>query len=138
MKILLFGSSGQIGTYLHKSLTGLGEINACSRKDCDFNDLNQIKKTTTKYKPNIIVNAAAYTNVDKAESEKQMVKAINVDAVEIIAKAAKNLGALLIDYSSDYILYHICYHQFSHHHHHITGNIVFENKFLTRGQKVLL
>ena len=103
MKILLFGSSGQIGTYLHKSLTGLGEINACSRKDCDFNDLNQIKKTTTKYKPNIIVNAAAYTNVDKAESEKQMVKAINVDAVEIIAKAAKNLGALLIDYSFDYI-----------------------------------
>lgn len=103
MKILLFGSSGQIGAYLQKSLAGMGEIKACSRNECDFADLNQIEKTIIKYKPNIIVNAAAYTNVDKAESEKQKVKAINIDAVEIIAKAAKNLGALLIDYSSDYI-----------------------------------
>ena len=103
MKILLFGSNGQIGAYLQKFLVGIGEINACSRKDCDFVDLSQIENTITKFKPNIIVNAAAYTNVDKAESEKQKVKAINVDAIETIVKTAKNLGALLVDYSSDYI-----------------------------------
>ena len=103
MKILLFGSNGQIGTFLQKSLVGIGEIKALTRKDCDLEDLNQVKETIIEYNPDIIINAAAYTNVDKAESEKEKLRAINVDAVEVMAKIAKSLGALLIDYSSDYI-----------------------------------
>ena len=103
MKILLLGSNGQIGTHLQKSLAGIGEIKPCTRKDCDLTSLKKLQKLIQEYAPNIIINAAAYTNVDKAESEFQKVQAINVDAVELMAQMAKNLGAILIHYSSDYI-----------------------------------
>jgi len=103
MKILLFGSNGQIGSHLQNSLVGLGEIKACTREDCDLEDFKQVQKIIQEYSPTVIINAAAYTNVDKAESEQNKALLINADVVELIANSAKNLNALFISYSSDYI-----------------------------------
>lgn len=103
MKILLFGKDGQIGSYLQKSLASLGEVSALNRQDCDLTDFAQVKKSITAYKPDIIVNAAAYTNVDKAESEKELAQKINAEAVEVMAISAKAMGCLLMHYSTDYI-----------------------------------
>ena len=103
MKILLFGGNGQIGTYLQKSLVGLGKIKVCTRKNCNLEDLQQVRKIIQEYRPTVIINAAAYTNVDKAESDPSKAQAINVDVIELMANLANTLGALLISYSSDYI-----------------------------------
>ena len=103
MKILLFGSNGQIGSYLQNSFLGLGGIKACTRKDCDLEDLKQVQKLIQEYKPTVIINAAAYTNVDKAESEPTKARAINANAVGLMADLAKSLDALFINYSSEYI-----------------------------------
>jgi dTDP-4-dehydrorhamnose reductase len=103
VKILLFGSNGQIGSHLQNSLVGLGGIKACTRKDCDLEDLQQVQKFIQEYKPTVIINAAAYTNVDKAESEPTKARAINANAVGLMADLAKNIDALLISYSSEYI-----------------------------------
>ena len=103
MKILLLGSNGQIGTHLQRSLVGVGEVKLCNRKDCDLENLEELQQIIQEYRPNIIINAAAYTNVDKAESEPKKARSINVDAVELMAQMAKTLEATLIHYSSDYV-----------------------------------
>ena len=71
MKLLLLGSNGQLGWELQRSLSPLGKIFACDRNTVDFNDLDKLKSVVRKYRPDVIVNAAAYTNVDKAESDSE-------------------------------------------------------------------
>lgn len=107
MRILLFGKNGQVGWELQRSLALLGEVLALGRSDyfpCgDLSNLKGIADTIQRFRPDVIVNAAAYTAVDKAEQEQDLSWLINVRAVEVMAIESKKLGALLIHYSSDYV-----------------------------------
>lgn len=103
MKILLLGANGQLGWELQRSLSPLGQIRACGRKEADLENLDSLQAAIRDYSPNLIVNAAAYTAVDKAESEPDKAYRINARAVELLADEAKHLNALLIHYSTDYI-----------------------------------
>jgi dTDP-4-dehydrorhamnose reductase len=108
MKILLLGKNGQVGWELQRSLAPLGEVVALDRTTqdnlCgDLSDLATLEKTVLAVRPDVIVNAAAYTAVDKAESNIHLSKAINVKAPELLAKLSKYLDALLIHYSTDYV-----------------------------------
>jgi dTDP-4-dehydrorhamnose reductase len=107
MKILLFGKGGQVGWELQRSLAPLGELIALdvdSKQQCgDFTRLDDIAKTVRATAPDVIVNAAAYTAVDKAESEPDLARTINVLAPGVLAQEAKRLGSRLIHYSTDYV-----------------------------------
>jgi len=107
MKILLFGKNGQVGWGLQRSLTPLGEVislSSDSQDYCgDFTDLLGLAETIQQIKPDIIVNAAAHTAVDKAESEPELAQTINADAPALLAREAKALNAWLIHYSTDYV-----------------------------------
>ena len=107
MQILLFGKSGQVGWELQRSLAPLGELIALdvdSRQQCgDFTRLDDIAHTVRAIAPDVIVNAAAYTAVDKAESEPELVRTINALAPGILAREARKLGSWLIHYSTDYV-----------------------------------
>jgi dTDP-4-dehydrorhamnose reductase len=103
LKILLLGANGQVGWELQRSLTPLGEIKVCSRKEADLEDLVTLKKLIQAYQPEVIVNAAAYTAVDLAEAEPEKAYRINTEAVATIATEARQINALLIHYSTDYI-----------------------------------
>ena len=107
MKILLFGKDGQVGWELQRSLAPLGEIIALgsgSSHLCgNFNDPQGLVATIQQCKPDVIVNAAAYTAVDKAEKETDCARLINATAPGILAREAKALGAWLIHYSTDYV-----------------------------------
>ncbi|HEX8875045.1 MAG TPA: dTDP-4-dehydrorhamnose reductase [Nitrosospira sp.] len=107
MKILLFGKSGQVGWELQRSLAPLGELIALdieSRDLCgDFTRLEGIAETVRKVVPDVIVNAAAYTAVDKAENEPGHVRIINALAPAALASEAARLGAWLVHYSTDYV-----------------------------------
>ena len=102
-KILLFGANGQVGWQLRRSLAPVGELIVCSRDDVDIENFDLLRKAIKQYKPNIIVNATAYTNVDMAETEQDKAEKINATAVRIMAEEAKNLSALLVHYSTDYV-----------------------------------
>lgn len=107
MRILLLGAEGQLGCelkeQLEKQLPADSELKACGRKQVDLLDHASIKATIRKFKPGCIINAAAYTAVDKAESEPELAFKINAEAVAIIAEEAKKHNALLIHYSTDYV-----------------------------------
>ena len=107
MKILLFGKNGQVGWELQRSLAPLGELVALgheSKNLCgDLSDLEGIAQTIRTVAPDVIVNAAAYTAVDKAESEPELARAINTLAPGIISQEADKLGAWLVHYSTDYV-----------------------------------
>jgi dTDP-4-dehydrorhamnose reductase len=107
MKILLFGMSGQVGWELQRSLAPLGELVALdsdSKEHCgDFADPDGIARTVRAIAPDVIVNAAAHTAVDKAESEPELARAINSVAPGVLAREAAALGAWLIHYSTDYV-----------------------------------
>jgi dTDP-4-dehydrorhamnose reductase len=107
MQILLFGKSGQVGWELQRSLAPLGELIALdvdSRQQCgDFTRLDDVAHTVRAIAPDVIVNAAAYTAVDKAESEPGLVRTINALAPGILAREARKLGSWLIHYSTDYV-----------------------------------
>ena len=103
MKLLLLGSNGQLGWELRRSLSPLSKIFACDRNTVDFNDLDSLKKLVRNYRPDVIVNAAAYTNVDKAESDAENAFWVNFEAVDLLAKEATALNSWLIHYSTDYI-----------------------------------
>ena len=103
MKILLTGSGGQVGWELQRALSPLGEIAAFDRAGLDLADPERIRSALRDVKPQIIVNAAAYTAVDRAESEPEAAFAINARAPGILAEEARQLGALLIHYSTDYV-----------------------------------
>ena len=103
MKILLLGANGQVGWELQRSLLPLGQVKACNRHAADLGNLDGLRKLVRDYCPDVIVNAAAYTAVDRAESEPAKAHLINAKAVELLAVEAKNLDAWLIQYSTDYI-----------------------------------
>lgn len=107
MKILLFGKGGQVGWELQRSLAPLGEVVALdfdSKEHCgDLTDLDGIARTIRDVAPDVIVNAAAHTAVDKAESEPELARTINALAPGVIAQEAKRNHAWLIHYSTDYV-----------------------------------
>ncbi|WP_025918369.1 dTDP-4-dehydrorhamnose reductase [Herminiimonas sp. CN] len=103
MKILLTGKTGQVGYELERSLQGLGEIIALERSQMDLADLDQVRDVIRAVKPSLIVNPAAYTAVDKAESEPELAMRINGDAPGVMAEEARRLGAAMIHYSTDYV-----------------------------------
>lgn len=103
MKILLTGKTGQVGYELERSLQGLGEIIALDRSQMDLANLGQVRDVIRTIKPDLIINPAAYTAVDKAESEPELAMRINGEAPGVIAEEAKKLGAVMIHYSTDYV-----------------------------------
>ena len=107
MKILLFGQGGQVGWELQRSLAPLGELVALdhdSRELCgNFADLAGIAATVRAVSPDVIVNAAAHTAVDKAESEPQLARTLNALAPGVLADEAQKIGAWLVHYSTDYV-----------------------------------
>ncbi|WP_411562734.1 dTDP-4-dehydrorhamnose reductase [Pseudomonas shirazensis] len=107
MKILLLGKDGQVGWELQRSLAPLGEVLALNSRSTDYcgdiADLQGIAATVDTWAPDVIVNAAAYTAVDKAESDRERAFQVNAAAVEQLARSAAALGALLVHYSTDYV-----------------------------------
>ena len=103
LRILLIGKNGQVGWELHRSLLTLGEITAIDYPEIDLANPDNTRQWVRDVRPNIIINAAAYTDVDKAESEPDLAYAINGTAPGILAEEAKRLGAALIHYSTDYV-----------------------------------
>ncbi|NHC08146.1 dTDP-4-dehydrorhamnose reductase [Azonexus fungiphilus] len=103
MKILLTGKYGQVGFELQRSLAPLGELVAVDHADCDLADPVAIRDLVRQVKPSVIVNPAAYTAVDKAESEPALAEAINAVAPGVLAEETDRLGALLVHYSTDYV-----------------------------------
>jgi dTDP-4-dehydrorhamnose reductase len=102
-KILLIGSNGQVGTELEKILNPKENLIAVARPNIDLALESSIKGLIQEHQPKIIINAAAYTAVDKAESEPELAKAINAIAPETIAQEAEKLGAFVIHISTDYV-----------------------------------
>ena len=103
MRILLTGRNGQVGWELERKLAPLGEVIATDRATLDLADPDAIRRVVRETKPDVIVNAAAYTAVDKAESEQELAMRINGFAPGVLAEEAKRLGALLLHYSTDYV-----------------------------------
>ena len=103
MRILLLGKNGQVGWELQRTLLPIGEVIAFGSNEVNLADFKAIIRIIKETKPNFIVNAAAYTDVDRAEEEPELAMVINSDAVGVIAETAKTIGAALIHYSTDYI-----------------------------------
>jgi dTDP-4-dehydrorhamnose reductase len=103
MKLLLTGKNGQVGFELQRTLAVLGEVIAIDWEDCDLANAAEIRRVVRAICPNVIVNPAAYTAVDKAESDSSVAHAINAQAPGVLAEEAENLGALLVHYSTDYV-----------------------------------
>lgn len=107
MNILLFGKTGQVGWELQRALAPLGNVIALDVKSeeyCgDFSNPEGIAETVRVIKPDVIVNAAAHTAVDKAESEQEFAQLLNATSVEAIAKEAAKIGAWVVHYSTDYV-----------------------------------
>jgi len=107
MKFLLFGKGGQVGWELQRSLAPLGQVVALdfdSTELCgDFTNLDGLAASVEAVRPHFIVNAAAHTAVDKAESEPELARTINALAPEVLAKAAQRVGAGIVHYSTDYV-----------------------------------
>ncbi|TDV61887.1 dTDP-4-dehydrorhamnose reductase [Pseudomonas sp. LP_7_YM] len=112
MKILLLGKNGQVGWELQRALSVLGEVTALDRHPTstaygtlvgDLSDLAGLREAIRSVSPQVIVNAAAYTAVDKAETERELAHTINALASQVLAEEAKRLDALLMHYSTDYV-----------------------------------
>ncbi len=103
MRILLLGNTGQLGWELERSLAPLGQVNACDYPDIDLADLRSLRQLIQSCQPQLIVNAAAYTAVDRAESEPELAYLINAAAPAAMAEEARNAGAAFIHYSTDYV-----------------------------------
>jgi dTDP-4-dehydrorhamnose reductase len=108
MKILLFGKNGQVGWELQRSLAPLGELVALGSGEegglaGDFMQPDRLVDTVRAVRPDVIVNAAAYTAVDRAESEPEVARMVNATAPGVLAQAARACGALMVHYSTDYV-----------------------------------
>lgn len=103
MKILLLGKDGQVGLELQRALSMLGELIALGRQAADLEQLEALRHLVRKIEPDVIINAAAYTAVDKAESDPEKARRINADAVGILAEEAEKLDSWLVHYSTDYV-----------------------------------
>lgn len=102
-KILLTGKNGQVGWELQRTLAPLGQVIALDADELDLTDADAIRRKVEEIQPQIIVNPAAYTAVDKAESEPGLAEAVNGIAPGILAEEARRLGAVLVHYSTDYV-----------------------------------
>ena len=102
-RILVFGSLGQVGWELRHRLACLGRVSGVEYPEVDFSKPDTIRKAVRAAGPAVIVNAAAYTAVDKAESEPELALAINGTAPGVLAEEAKRLGSILVHYSTDYV-----------------------------------
>ena len=103
MKIVLLGAQGQVGHELSRSLLPLGSICALRHADADLTDLATLARRVGDEAPDLIVNAAAYTAVDRAESDQATAQCVNADAVAVLARVARERGARLVHYSTDYV-----------------------------------
>jgi len=107
MNILLFGTSGQVGWELQRALAPLGKLTIVDRQSADhcgdFENPAGIAETVRELCPDVIVNATAYTAVDKAESEQERARLVNATSIEALAQAAEDIGAWLVHYSTDYV-----------------------------------
>jgi dTDP-4-dehydrorhamnose reductase len=103
VNILLFGKNGQLGWELRRTLALLGPITALDYEDLDIMDADALRLKISETAPDLIVNASAYTDVDGAEGQREKAFAINARAPQIMAERAKQLGALLVHYSTDYV-----------------------------------
>jgi dTDP-4-dehydrorhamnose reductase len=103
VKILLTGPTGQVGWELCSRLPALGEVVALDRAALDLSDPDAIRERVRELRPEVIVNAAAYTAVDRAESEPDLATAINATAPGVLAEEARCLDALFVHYSTDYV-----------------------------------
>ena len=103
MKILLLGKGGQVGWELLRSLAVLGDLFAYDHPEVDFAQPETLRALVQKIQPDFIVNSAAYTAVDKAESDTETARLVNAESVKVLAEEAKKLNAWLIHYSTDYV-----------------------------------
>ncbi len=103
MRLLLTGKNGQVGFELQRTLATLGDVAAFDRTVCDLENEASLRDAVRKVKPDVIVNSAAYTAVDRAESDEGRAYAINARAPAILAEEAATLNALVIHYSTDYV-----------------------------------
>jgi len=103
LRILLTGKNGQVGAELATLLPRMAEVAAFDRRELDLSKPDHIRRAIRDFQPSIIVNAAAYTSVDQAESEEKQARIINVDAPALMAEEAKRIGAALVHYSTDYV-----------------------------------
>lgn len=103
MKLLLFGKNGQVGWELQRTLASFGEVYAAGREEFDLQNLSALDAFIRAQRPQVIVNASAYTAVDRAERERELAFAVNAHAPRVMAEAAHSLKAVLIHYSTDYV-----------------------------------
>lgn len=103
MKVLLIGAQGQVGQELNSSLRGLGDVFGWSRHDIDLTCLDELHRKIIALSPDVIINGAAYTAVDKAESESELAFTVNRDAPKQMALAAQSCGARFVHISTDYV-----------------------------------
>lgn len=103
MKILLTGRNGQVGFELQRALAPLGQVHAIDSGDCNLADADALRALVRKLQPQVIVNPAAYTAVDRAESDVQQAMAVNAVAPGVLGEEAERLGASVIHYSTDYV-----------------------------------
>ncbi|MBB4862990.1 dTDP-4-dehydrorhamnose reductase [Pseudomonas nitritireducens] len=101
--ILILGSNGQVGWELQRALAPLGRVTACDRQLGNLEDLDGLRALVRAQRPSLIVNAAAYTAVDKAEAESERAQRVNAEAVGLLAELARELDAWLVHYSTDYV-----------------------------------
>ena len=103
MRILLFGKDGQVGWELRRSLSWLGDLICLGRKEADLENLPALRRVIEQHRPDVVVNAAAYTAVDNAESDDATAKAVNAIAAGVLAEEAAKHNAWLVHYSTDYV-----------------------------------
>jgi dTDP-4-dehydrorhamnose reductase len=102
-RILVTGGSGQVGEALTRTLAPLGEVYAPGRNELDLSNVDSIRKVMREFQPRWVVNAGAHTAVDKAESEPELAFAINATAPEVFAEEAKQIGSVMLHFSTDYV-----------------------------------
>lgn len=103
IRILLFGANGQIGYELERSLKSIGSLNTLVRAEADFRDPESLRAVVSDLSPHIMINAAAFTGVDKAEKEPDLAMVVNANAPRVLAEEAEAIGACLVHYSTDYV-----------------------------------
>ena len=106
-RVLLLGANGQLGFTLGSALIALGEVKALTRSEADFSNAFALRETLLpvikKFQPHVIVNAAAYTAVDKAQTEQTIALQVNAQSVGVLAELAQSVNAVLVHYSTDYV-----------------------------------
>jgi dTDP-4-dehydrorhamnose reductase len=103
MRLLIFGKDGQVGTALQRALPATYSLTLAGRSDADFTRPESLRAFLASHAPDVIINAAAYTNVDEAEVEPERARAVNAESVQVLAEFARSRGIWLVHYSSDYV-----------------------------------